>query len=75
MHPLQTSVIATLHRAELLEQAAAARRAAHADRLPAIPWRSRLNARKRELGYRLVEAGLRLAIADAHSPPHLGRTC
>lgn len=56
----------------LLAEAASARLASGAAPLPAVPWHERVASARRALGYRLVEAGLRLAVGPVtprHAPP------
>jgi len=70
MFPHDPSLANHLRRERLLEEAARARLVSGAARLPAPPWRERVTAARRAVGYRLVEAGLHLAVGRA-SP---GRT-
>jgi hypothetical protein len=65
MHPLESEQYLRLRRERLLAEAAAARAAARAARLPVPSRAERVAARRRALGYRLVEAGLRLAVGSA----------
>lgn len=67
MHPALADTHVRLHRERLLAEAADQRLRAAAARVPPFPLGARLASRRRALGYRLVEVGLRLALNP--SPP------
>jgi len=62
MHPALADDHVRLHRERLLTEAAEQRLCAAAARVPPAPLGARLASRRRALGYRLVELGLRLAL-------------
>ena len=63
MSVLLSDVHARLHREQLLAEAEHGRRLARAARLPTVPLRLRAIRWRRRFGFRLVEVGLRLAVA------------
>lgn len=67
------SIANNLRYQRLLLEAAHARLASGAAPRPAPPWRERVASARRRVGYRLVEAGLHLAVggASAHRTPEL----
>jgi hypothetical protein len=67
MHPALADVCVRLHRERLLAEAADQRLRAGAARIPRVPLTARLASRRRALGYRLVEIGLRLALDPTRS--------
>jgi len=69
MHPALTDVVVRLHRERLLAEAGDQRLRAGAARIPRVPLAARLASRRRALGYRLVEIGLRLALDRARPRP------
>ncbi len=74
MHPLHSHAIASL-RSDALRAEASSRRAARGA-APLAPLGVRLAHRRQQLGYLLVEAGLRLAVgrvASAPAPAELSR--
>lgn len=68
MYPQDPSLANHLRHQRLLMEAAHARLAAGAAPCPAPPWRERVASARRGIGYRLVEAGLHLAVGGAS--PH-----
>jgi len=69
MHPVVPDVLVRLHRERLLAEAADQRLRAGAARSPRVPLAARLASRRRALGYRLVEIGLRLALDPTRPRP------
>ncbi len=65
MHPALVDVCLRLHRERLLAEAADQRLRNGAARIRRVPLAARLASRRRALGYRLVEIGLRLALGPA----------
>ncbi len=60
MHPLQSDLSNSLRYDQLLAEANHQRLLARAGPRPRVPWRERVRAKRRAVGFRLVEAGLRL---------------
>lgn len=69
MHPAVSAVQARLRMEERHAEAARARLLGAAAPLPRVPLPERLAARRRAIGYRLVEAGLRLAVGRLPQVP------
>lgn len=79
MFPHDPAITNRLRHERLLHEAAHARLVAGAAPLPAVPWSQRVAAARRAVGYRLVEAGLHLAVGPvaprrgpelrSHPPP------
>jgi hypothetical protein len=67
MHPLETELLVSLHRQQLLADAEHERLLARAGPRPRMPLRARVVSARRSLGFRLVETGLRLVTAPG--PP------
>lgn len=65
MYPQDPSVMNHLRHQELLRAAARVRLACSAATLPAPPWSERIASARRAVGYRMVEAGLHLAVGRA----------
>ncbi len=68
MHPYHSMLVASWRREQLLADASAQRRARAAGPAVVPSLRERLIARRTALGYRLMEAGLRLMVADRPPP-------
>jgi hypothetical protein len=68
MHAVMSDLHARARHQQLLEEAAHQRLCAHAARLPAVPLAVCLARRRRAIGYRLVEVGLRLALDHPPRP-------
>lgn len=69
MHPYHSVLVASWRQERLLAEAAFARAARAAGPAVVPSLRDRLIARRTALGYLLVQAGLRLVVAERPPPP------